>query len=78
MDESGGLWNKDLIEEAHIILSMPLSRSGCTNKLIWHYTKNGLYTVKSGYLIAQDLSQNGEIGRKGVGESSDGQEKNEV
>lgn len=58
------------IEEARIIKSIPLSKFGCIDQLFWHYTKSGVYTVKSSYLIAQDLNRNGELGCKGVGESS--------
>lgn len=39
-------------EETHIILSMPISKFGCPNRLIWHYTHNGNYFVKSGYMMA--------------------------
>jgi len=71
----GGLWKKDIIdryfneEGACVILSMPLSKFGCSDRHIWHYTPNGLYSVKSGYMIAQKMNHNGEIGRKGMGQS---------
>ncbi|CAL2255004.1 unnamed protein product [Prunus armeniaca] len=35
-------------EEADSILAMALSRFGCSDCLMWHFTKDGLYTVKSG------------------------------
>lgn len=44
--------------------------------LIWHFTKPGDYTVKSGYELAVNLQRNGEIGGKGEGESSNPTRKN--
>ncbi|XP_020421443.1 uncharacterized protein LOC109949733 [Prunus persica] len=37
---------------------------------IWHFTKYGGYTVKSGYDLAIKLRRNGVIGKKGKGECS--------
>ncbi|KAL6219921.1 hypothetical protein ACLB2K_007679 [Fragaria x ananassa] len=34
------------------ILSIPLPRYGGVDKLIWHYNRNGRYSVKSGYWVA--------------------------
>ncbi|KAM1487097.1 hypothetical protein ACFX2I_001208 [Malus domestica] len=45
-----------------------LSKSGCPDKRIWHYTKDGLYSVRSGYYVAMEMMQNGEFGRKGEGD----------
>ncbi|KAB2597795.1 ribonuclease H protein [Pyrus ussuriensis x Pyrus communis] len=53
----GGTWKREVVErcfnvdEAHIILSMMLSQFGCSDRVIWHYTQNGVYLVKSGYLV---------------------------
>lgn len=83
-DSSLGQWCSDIVttcfssEEARCMLSMPLSKFGCGNKLIWHHTKGGVYSVKTGYYIAQDLSRNGELGCKGRGESSAGQGRSKV
>lgn len=52
-------------EEARIILCMPLSHFGCSDRLNWHYTQDGIYSVKSGYLVAQEMNMNGELGRRG-------------
>ncbi|VVA39354.1 PREDICTED: reverse mRNAase [Prunus dulcis] len=57
-------------EEADSILAMALSRFGCPNHLMWHFTKNGLYTVKSGYRVAVELDSNGLLGRRGGGGTS--------
>lgn len=45
---TGGLRKKDIIErcfneeDAHVILCVPLSKFGCLDRIIWHYTRNGL------------------------------------
>lgn len=64
-------WDKPTIEmcfcpeEAGIILGMPFSQHGCPDRLIWHYTRNGMYSVQSGYLVAQEMNRNGELGVEG-------------
>ncbi|CAL8094550.1 unnamed protein product [Prunus armeniaca] len=57
-------------EEADSILAMALSRFGCSDRLMWHFTKDGLYTVKSGYRVAVELDSNGLLGRRGDGGTS--------
>lgn len=53
-----GYWKKDVVErcfnneEAQVILRLPISRFWCLNRLIWHYTRNGMYSIKSGYKVA--------------------------
>lgn len=42
-------------QEVKVITSIPLSKFGESNKLIWHYTKNGVYSVKSGYYTAREI-----------------------
>ncbi|CAL8994689.1 unnamed protein product [Prunus brigantina] len=56
--------------EAKLINGLTVSRWGCPDKLIWHFTKHGGFTVKSAYEVAQFLQRNGELGRQGQGESS--------
>ncbi|CAB4298745.1 unnamed protein product [Prunus armeniaca] len=69
-------WKRDEVirwfseTEAQLILKMPISRLGCPDKLLWHFTKHGNYTVKSGYELAESLHRNGELNRKGEGECS--------
>lgn len=64
----GGKWRKNVIEqcfnneEALIILSMSLSKFGCHDRIIWHYTHNKMYSVKFGYMVAQEMNRNGELG----------------
>ncbi|KAM2745333.1 hypothetical protein PS2_021080 [Malus domestica] len=48
-------WKEEVIsagfnrDEARKILSIPLSKSGCHDRLVWHYTVNGDYSVKTGF-----------------------------
>ncbi|XP_019085489.1 PREDICTED: uncharacterized protein LOC109126410 [Camelina sativa] len=42
-------------EEIPIILSLTVSKSFKPDRLIWHFTKTGKYSVKSGYRLARDL-----------------------
>ncbi|XP_068339018.1 uncharacterized protein [Pyrus communis] len=72
-----GKWEIDVIdrcfnnEEACIMLSLPFSQFGGPDHIIWHYTRNGMYLVKLGYKVAQEMEWNGELGRKGMGQSSE-------
>ncbi|KAK7259524.1 hypothetical protein RIF29_25133 [Crotalaria pallida] len=58
-------WNRDLIystlssSEAALITQTPLRRSWSKDSLIWRHTKEGIYTVRSGYICAltSDASQ---------------------
>ena len=69
-------WNLDVLaawvvsEDVELIRSIPFSRQGCEDKRIWHYTKNGVYTVRSSYHVAMEMLKNGEFGRKGGMSSS--------
>ncbi|KAM1795771.1 hypothetical protein ACFX11_036078 [Malus domestica] len=69
-------WNLEALErgvapeDMVLIRAIPFSRYGCADKRIWHYTKTGVYTVRSGYHVAMDMMKNGEFGRKGRGMSS--------
>ncbi|GKG29550.1 hypothetical protein Tco_0419448, partial [Tanacetum coccineum] len=38
-----------LTKEASIISQVPISKTGASDKLVWHYEAKGNYTVKSGY-----------------------------
>ncbi|KAM1941349.1 hypothetical protein ACFX13_028934 [Malus domestica] len=80
----GRLWNKYIIErcfneeEAGINLSMPISKFGCLDQIIWHYTWKMMYSIKFGYMVAQEMNRNGEFGRKGVGQSSEDHVKDPI
>ncbi|KAH9799959.1 reverse transcriptase domain-containing protein [Citrus sinensis] len=42
-------------EDAELITSIPLPRRPKPDQIMWHYDKQGNYTVKSGYRIAQQI-----------------------
>ncbi|GER55607.1 RNA-directed DNA polymerase (reversetranscriptase)-related family protein, partial [Striga asiatica] len=42
------------VEEADLILKLPLSLCGSKDRLIWHYTPNRIFPVKSAYQVAQE------------------------
>ncbi|KAL0434402.1 UNVERIFIED_CONTAM: hypothetical protein Slati_2774500 [Sesamum latifolium] len=56
MDETG--WKDDMVRgefsqiDAECILSIPLSRVCGRDKLIWHYGKQGIFSVRSAYGLA--------------------------
>lgn len=56
-------WNEELLyqlfseKECLSIQKIPVSSLGLTDKLIWHSTKNGQYSVKSGYKLAKDAEE---------------------
>lgn len=45
--------------DAKAILRTPISPEGVIDRLIWHYTKDGVYSVKSGYNLAKSLVADG-------------------
>ncbi|KAF5454628.1 hypothetical protein F2P56_024278 [Juglans regia] len=78
------IWQESLIselfsiQEIEGIKAIPISLGGREDKLIWQFTPNGNYTVKSGYYLGKELE------REQIGESSeligklDSEELNEV
>ncbi|KAM1406093.1 hypothetical protein ACFXTH_000797 [Malus domestica] len=75
-------WKEEVIsagfnrDEARKILIIPLSKYGCHDRLVWHYTVNGDYSVKTGYGVAINLMENGALGRKGQGAPSEHRKNN--
>lgn len=65
-------WKEDALtnlfspSEAEVIKSIPISLGGREDKIVWHYTTNGAFSVKSAYYLHKDLEN------KHVGESSSG------
>ncbi|KAK6144475.1 hypothetical protein DH2020_021295 [Rehmannia glutinosa] len=57
-------WDRDTVHhlfsqsEARSIISIPLSMNRKEDKLTWHFTKDGRYSVKSGYKVAKTLKEN--------------------
>lgn len=60
LSENGG-WNEVLIRahflptDAAEILKIPLPNVPTRDKLLWHFNKSGVYSVKSGYQVALSL-----------------------
>ncbi|KAI8548092.1 hypothetical protein RHMOL_Rhmol07G0245500 [Rhododendron molle] len=58
IDQVKGSWKKELLtkvvtqEEMQELLSIPISQVNRKDHLVWHYTKNGSYSVKSGWVRA--------------------------
>ncbi|XP_021818901.1 uncharacterized protein LOC110760860 [Prunus avium] len=63
IDNQMKMWNQDLIlrcfscVEAQTILSLPLSRWGCDDKLVWHFTAHGGYTLDVLQLVGEEFSE---------------------
>ncbi|KAH7862953.1 hypothetical protein Vadar_011469 [Vaccinium darrowii] len=72
IDEGTKMWQTELVkeilweEEANEVLAMPLPLSHSDDRLIWHFTPNGLYSVKSGYEVALFMKRNGKKCEHGV------------
>ncbi|XP_010468802.1 PREDICTED: uncharacterized protein LOC104748921 [Camelina sativa] len=49
-------------EDIQTILSLPTSKSFRPDRLVWHYTQSGRYSVKSGNKVAQDMKAEIEVG----------------
>ncbi|CAL8112885.1 unnamed protein product [Prunus armeniaca] len=81
IDDQTKMWNRDLIlrcfnsADAQTILSLPLSRWGCDDRLVWHFTTHGGYSVHTGYEFALTLRKSGELGGKVEGECSYGNDR---
>lgn len=60
-----GKWNKQLIQEnflspdAELIFTIPISPFSHEDSWLWHYSKNGSYSVKSGYNLAVSTVEDG-------------------
>lgn len=79
---SGGFWDIQRIrahfldKDAEAILSILIALSSHRDKVLWHYTSNGQYSVRSGYWIGvqclKDVGLNniGSIGGQGSGAGS--------
>lgn len=68
MNHRGEGWNEGLVrklfssEEAQVILKIPVSSMGTSNRLVWHGTSNGYFSVASGYRFAKELKKKAERG----------------
>lgn len=63
IDHEDKVWLQPMIEEmfteadTEIILKIPLSLCHTKDRFVWHYEKKGVFSVKSSYHVAHDLSQ---------------------
>ena len=61
IDSSTRQWNVTLIanmfnqHDVEQICSIPISRTGANDVLVWHYEESGVYSVKSGYLFINSI-----------------------
>ena len=66
------------LDDVSPILSIPVSRTGRRDRLVWHHSVNGEYSVRTGYGEAVKLMENGALGRRGRGTSSENRKPNQV
>lgn len=65
--DNGAGWNVEKLrekvvpEDVEVILSLKLSSRAQMDLLGWHYTDNGIYTVKTGYWLSTHLPDNAPI-----------------
>ncbi|KAK4428405.1 hypothetical protein Salat_1140100 [Sesamum alatum] len=63
MLEVGIGWNKPLIwevffeEDAQTICATLVARYHTTNCIVWHYEKQGSYTIRSGYYLTREIKR---------------------
>lgn len=61
IDHATGRWVEDAVKEifhpidADIILGMRLSDTSTNDELIWFFSKNGIFTVKTAYNMWMDF-----------------------
>ncbi|KAM2718143.1 hypothetical protein EV1_030093 [Malus domestica] len=73
MNEDRSAWNEELLgahfalEDLNQILGIPIRKRGCHDRIVWHFTKYGDYTVKFGYKVAMEMMEVGELGKKAKG-----------
>lgn len=69
-------WKEEVVTrtfyESHAkgILDVPLSWTDECDKLVWHFSRSGKYTVNSGYMAAADLESQRAVLGDGSGSSS--------
>lgn len=49
------------MEEAALIKSIPLNCHGREDKKVWHYTRNGFFTMMSAYYFYEDIQARAEM-----------------
>ena len=65
IDKEAGCWREDRVRQsflaidAELILRIPLCTSWPADKLIWHFTSNGTFSVNSAYHLLRSLKRGG-------------------
>ncbi|KAL6961204.1 hypothetical protein U1Q18_052490 [Sarracenia purpurea var. burkii] len=59
-----------LLEDADAILALPICANERNDQLIWFHTKDGKYTVKTGYWLAREMEEENSNRRIDYGQSS--------
>ncbi|KAK4401396.1 hypothetical protein Sango_0880300 [Sesamum angolense] len=63
INQETGDWNSTVIQDiflpldCEVILGIPLGRTVCEDLLIWHYSTNGLFSVRSAYHLACSMEE---------------------
>lgn len=63
MKRNQGGWNDNLltqffcIDDIQAIKNTPISIMGLADRMVWSHTKDGQYTVNSGYKLSKDLDR---------------------
>ena len=61
IDQEKRFWNKELLDNMLLkrdmeeIIKIPLSPSPAKDKLIWHFNKNGRFSVRSAYYLGKEF-----------------------
>ncbi|KAL0367264.1 UNVERIFIED_CONTAM: putative mitochondrial protein [Sesamum radiatum] len=63
IDKDLHCWKEDLIDrtflpdDASLVKALPLARHGVQDVLVWHYAKNGLFSVRSAYYVQRNFQK---------------------
>jgi hypothetical protein len=77
IDKNTRQWNQELIDvcftisDAKRILSIPLSCNLVSDCISWPFTKIGIFTVKSAYIMSKCKDAHLKLSAQGIGETSD-------
>ena len=61
IEENIHIWKLDelqnyfCLKDFHTIVSIPISTTGSSDKIIWHHTKSGKHEAKLGYHLAREM-----------------------
>ncbi|KAF4368337.1 hypothetical protein F8388_019054 [Cannabis sativa] len=61
LKRADGTWDLAFIravfngDDAELILGIPTNDASIDDKIMWHYSRNGEYSMRSGYRLASDM-----------------------